>query len=94
MSMTSVYVNRTDGGHDLAASLRGALEWLGWERIVARGSRVFLKPNLTWRLPSPGVTTTPKFLEAAVEILRERAGEIIIGESDGGYHAFKAEEAF
>ena len=42
----------------------------------------------------PGVTTTPGFIEAVVGVLRDRTENITIGESDGGYHSFKAEEAF
>lgn len=90
-----VFVERTSGSADsLRQTLEQALQWVRWDNLVPAGCRVFLKPNLTWREPIPGVTTTPGFIEAVVEILREQTANIIIGESDGGYHSFKAEEAF
>ncbi|MBI4634955.1 MAG: DUF362 domain-containing protein [Candidatus Rokubacteria bacterium] len=78
----------------LVERIRTALEWLGI-RDLLRGKRsIFIKPNLTWPDPTPGVTTTPAFIEAAVLALRDYGVDITIGESDGGYHSYKAEEAF
>jgi len=74
--------------------LRLALEWLDWERLIPYGSRVFIKPNLTWPTPLPGVTTSPKAMESLAIVLKERTDQIIFGESDGGYHAYDIEEAF
>ncbi|MFQ5903746.1 MAG: DUF362 domain-containing protein, partial [Candidatus Binatia bacterium] len=74
--------------------LEQALTWIDGEALIPSGSRVFLKPNLTWMEPMPGVTTSPAFIETVVAVLRDRTSKIIIGESDGGYHSFKAEEAF
>jgi uncharacterized protein (DUF362 family) len=70
------------------------LEFLNWEEIVGSDSRVFVKPNLTYPHYKPGVTTSPEFLRALISILRTRTSHITIGESDGGYHSWKAEEAF
>lgn len=70
-----------------------ALEWIHWADVIAPGARVFVKPNLTWPVPTPGVTTTPAFIEAVVAALRTRTDQIIIGESNGGYHSYEAEEA-
>ncbi len=81
-------------GTDLREAVSRALRWLDWERIAPDGARVFLKPNLTWAEHLPGVTTSPAFIEAAVDALRAHTPHITIGESDGGYHAFEAEEAF
>ena len=75
-------------------AIEEALNFIGWERYVKSGTRVLLKPNLTWRVPTPGVTTTPVFIEAVLAVLRGRTNNITIAESDGGYHSFKAEEAF
>jgi len=87
-----VYLSRIS--HDLRSGLRDALEWVGASEVVSSGARVFLKPNLTWRHHLPGVTTTPIFIEAVVSLLRDRTRNLVVGESDGGYHSFKAEEAF
>ena len=89
-----VYITKVSSPNQLKAQLREALEWLGWQEIIQREARVFVKPNLTWRVPVPGVTTSPEFIEAVVSILKERSGRITIGEADGGYHSYVAEEAF
>ena len=78
----------------LVQQIRESLEFIGWESVIPRNARVFVKPNLTWKSPLPGVTVTPGFMAAAVEVLRERTSNIILGESNGGYHSFQAEEAF
>jgi uncharacterized protein (DUF362 family) len=75
-------------------AIREALSFVEWERLIPAGARVALKPNLTWREPMAGVTTTPAFIRGVVQALVERTSRITIVESDGGYHAFKAEEAF
>ncbi len=91
--MTHCYVDRVPADAT-CTTVVSALKWLHWEEIIPPGGTVFLKPNLTWREPVPGVTTTPAFIEAVVAALTHRTNNIIIGESDGGYHSFKAEEAF
>jgi len=82
------------GPEHLVAQIRESLDFIGWESLIPRNARVFIKPNLTWKSPLCGVTVTPEFVAAAVEVLRERTSKIIIGESNGGYHSFQAEEAF
>ncbi len=89
-----VFVDRLNASAPLADQVRAAFQFLRWQNLISTGSRVFIKPNLTWRKPQPGVTVTPEFLAAAVEVLRERTRHIIVGESNGGYHTFPAEEAF
>lgn len=88
------YVARIEGMDQLRAQLREALGWMEWEKIVQPETRVFIKPNLTWQTPTPGVTTTPAFIEAVVSVMRERSNSIMVGEADGGYHSFVAEDAF
>jgi len=89
-----VYVDSMKGSEHLVSQIRESLEFIGWESLIPPNARVFVKPNLTWKSPRPGVTVTPEFMAAAVEVLRERTSKIIIGESNGGYHSFQAEEAF
>lgn len=60
---------------------------------IDRDTRVFLKPNLTWKKFEPGITTSPAFMESLVRALTERGARITIGESDGGNHLFTAGEA-
>jgi uncharacterized protein (DUF362 family) len=89
-----IYINRCGEQEKLDETVLSALSFLNWEDLIPRDARVFIKPNLTWKTPLPGVTTTPAFIEASVKVLKERTRHVIIGESDGGYHGFRAEEAF
>lgn len=93
MKGTRAWVGRFVTEAGLGAMLGEALDWLGAGRLV-RGARVFVKPNLTWKFPTPGVTTSPGFIEAVVARLTDWTSRITVGEADGGYHAFKAEDAF
>jgi uncharacterized protein (DUF362 family) len=92
--MNRVYIARFGGGGITAADVLAALQWLGWEEWLPPNARVFLKPNLTWPTHIPGVTTTPQAIEAVIAALSTRTGRVTVGESDGGYHSFTAEEAF
>lgn len=92
--MTRAYVSRIDPAGLNETDVVRAFEWLGWEDLVPAGSHVFLKPNLTWPEHIPGVTTTPQAIEAVVAALRKHTSYITVGEADGGYHSFQAEEAF
>lgn len=71
-----------------------ALKWVGWENIIGPDSRVFIKPNLTFPTYKPGVTTSPEFMEALIKTIKTRSNNITVGETDGGYYAWKAETAF
>jgi uncharacterized protein (DUF362 family) len=92
--MTKVFIERYDAPEELAAAIARSLEWVHARKIIAPDARVFIKPNLTWRVPTPGVTVTPAFLRALVENLLTLTPNITIGESEGGQACFQAEEAF
>jgi len=92
--MARVFVDKLEGGASPLKQIRQALDFVRWEELIPSCARVFVKPNLTWRAHLPGVTTTPVFIEACVQALKDRTDRVIIGESDGGYHGFRAEEAF
>ena len=94
MSAMRCGVLRTDGSNNLARDVGDLMTWIDWETLVPSDARIFLKPNLTWKVPMAGVTTTPAFIEAVVHLLRSRSRRITVVESDGGYHSFHAEEAF
>jgi uncharacterized protein (DUF362 family) len=63
------------------------------DRLI-HSPRVVLKPNFTYPYYKPGVTTSPLMISAAAKILREYTPHIAIVETDGGYGAWKASEAF
>jgi uncharacterized protein (DUF362 family) len=79
---------------DLRTQIREALEFVGFPDYVRADTKVFLKPNLTWKLHLPGVTVSPAFMQALVEVMSDYTRRITIGESNGGYHGYFAEEAF
>jgi len=78
----------------LEQHLQDALTYICWEKYVPNGARVFFKPNLTYPIPKPGVTTTPEFVEAVLRVFAERTPNLIVGESDGGYQGWPAEVSF
>jgi len=63
------------------------------ERLT-NSSRVALKPNFTYPYYKPGVTTSPQVIRTVVKILRKYTPRIAIVETDGGYGAWQASEAF
>ncbi|MBN1439940.1 MAG: DUF362 domain-containing protein [Anaerolineales bacterium] len=91
--MNRVYIARLTGSELTAEEVANALDWIGWQAWLPTDSKVFLKPNLTWPTHIPGVTTTPKAIEAIIAALSTRTRRITVGESDGGYHSFTAEES-
>lgn len=81
-------------GEDLSATVRQALSACGVLDRLSPSARLAIKPNLTYPYHRPGVTTSPEVIRAAVDILREVSPHIAIVETDGGYGAWSAEEAF
>jgi uncharacterized protein (DUF362 family) len=92
--MSRVFIGQFEPPQCLNDILAEAMGWIGAEAIIKPGVRVFIKPNLTWRVPTPGVTVTPTFLRALVENLLALTPNITVGESEGGQASFQAEEAF
>ncbi len=79
---------------NLKVTLQKGLEFINWGKYIDKNSRVFVKPNFTFPYYKEGVTTSPEFLKCLLELLKSKADTVILGESDGGNHSFKAEEAF
>src|SRR4051794_4699010 len=92
--MGRVFTDRFETADELRHTVDRALEWVGTSRLIRPGDRVFIKPNLTWKVPTPGVTTTPEAIRATVEALLPYTRNITIGESNGGQDCFWAEDAF
>jgi uncharacterized protein (DUF362 family) len=90
--MQKAWISKIDGAIDRA--IADALEWLDWRSVVTHDARVSIKPNLTYPLHRPGVTTSPAFLEALLRVLTERTRNINIVESDGGSYSWPADAAF
>ena len=79
---------------NLKENLYESLEFVKWREYIKKDSIVFLKPNFTFPYYKEGITTSPKLLKNLLEILKDRAENVILGESNGGNHSFKAEDAF
>ncbi len=74
--------------------LRSGLEFIGWDNLISKSSRVFIKPNFTFPQYRQGVTTNPQLLRPLLLLLRQKAGKVMVGESDGGNRSFRAEDGF
>lgn len=85
-------VRRADG--DVAQAVASSLEAVAFRSAVRGSDTVFVKPNYTFPRPVPGVTTSPIVLEAVLGRLKDRAARVLVGESDGGYASFTAEDSF
>jgi uncharacterized protein (DUF362 family) len=75
----------------LKTNLKAALEKMNWRNCIKSDTRVFVKPNYALPFFKPGVTTNINLIEVLLGILKDRASEVYIGESDGGDESFTAE---
>ena len=87
-----VYSEKHNG--DLEPAVRRGLEFCGLLPAIGSSTRVAIKPNFTYPYHKSGITTPPGAIRALVHILKERTDRIAIVETDGGYGAWRAEEAF
>jgi len=79
---------------DLKQDISDSLSFIRWEEHVKNDDTVFVKPNFTYPFYKEGITTNPAFLRSLLELLKDRASRVIVGESDGGNHSFTADQAF
>lgn len=79
---------------DLRASIHQAFDACGILARISNTTRVAIKPNLTYPYHKPGVTTSPQAIRETVHVLREFTSHIAIVETDGGYGAWAARDAF
>ena len=80
--------------NNLREKIRDALEWLNWKDKIHPDSHLWIKPNLTFPEFRPGVTTSPHFMAAVLDVLRERTPHLTLFEADGGNRSYPAEKAF
>jgi uncharacterized protein (DUF362 family) len=86
----SAYISKIT---DLENDLEKSLEFVDWKSVVKADSTIFLKPNFTFPNYREGITTSPNLLKKLLEIFKNRADRVIIGESDGGNRSFSADAA-
>ena len=91
-SKSRVALAKTNG--DLAGAIRLAAQQAGLLEGITSTTRVALKPNLTYPYYQPGITTSPSVMRETVKLLRDFTSYLAIVETDGGYGAWQAREAF
>ena len=79
MKKVKMGVFRTDD--NLESALREALKAADWTKHIQ--GKVFIKPNLCSKHYIRGAVTNPHLLFHLVSILRDRAEEVVVGESNG-----------
>ena len=79
MKTIKIGVFKTDDG--IESALKEALKAAEWTKHV-KGT-VFVKPNLCSKYYIQGAVTSPRILFHLVSLLRDRAEEVIVGESNG-----------
>ena len=67
---------------------------IGRPQLAEGGLRVAIKPNLTWKSPRPGVTTTFAAIKRVTSDLVSAGNRVAIVESNGGYGSYSADDAF
>jgi uncharacterized protein (DUF362 family) len=87
-----VFIDYINGEYE--AKITEAFRWIQLDSVIKKGSRVFVKPNLTHPKFKPGVTTTPQMLKALIKVLKVYDCQVIIGESDGGYNSYEVKDVF
>lgn len=91
--MARIYLDKLTDGY-LATIRRGMMSVLG-EHAIARGSRVAIKPNLTFPEYRRGVMTNPEAVEAMIVFLKDYTDHVMVCESDsGGYNRFSMTDVF
>jgi len=86
-----VHIERTTL-EDSRGSIAKVLESLNWKKVIRPNSKVVIKPNGCHVRYLPGLVTTPKLLGELVGILKTRAGEVVVVESD--LQRFSADQVF
>lgn len=79
---------------NLKKDISNSLDFIEWKQHLSADSIVFVKPNFTFPNYNEGVTTNPLLLQNLLELLKDNAARVIVGESDGGNHSFTADHAF
>jgi len=75
----------------LLQEIHRGLKFIKYKEIINEDSRIFIKPNLTYELHKPGITTTPLVTKTVTEVLSPLVKKIYIGESDGSNYSFSAD---
>ncbi|MCX8191560.1 MAG: DUF362 domain-containing protein [Nitrososphaerales archaeon] len=83
--VVEVFVLKVDD--DINTVVHEALERLRWREVIGQESVVLIKPNLL-TMPKRGITTDMDLLRSVINIVKERAKRVIIGETDSTGRTF------
>lgn len=88
-----VHITRIDG--EFKARIYDCLAGIAFFNKYPPGSRIFVKPNLTFPQYRPGVMTSMEALTATAELLLDQGYKVTIGEAEGGgYNQFSMDAVF
>jgi uncharacterized protein (DUF362 family) len=76
------------------AAVRRAIDKVGRLAQIGPGTRVFVKPNLTFPFYREGVTTRPEMIRATAQVLAEQGAEVTVGEAGPSLDVFSTEASF
>ena len=95
MSKPRAFFGRISKDLNYAELITAGFDAIGLAEQLPSGSKVFLKPNLTFPEYRPGVMTSPQAVEAAIVALRDMGCSVWVGDSDsGGYNPFSMHEVY
>ncbi len=89
MQKIPVYYENVEGVRDLKAPVRSLLERIKWEELIGKKDRVLIKPNFCADYKE-GVTTHMALIKAVVNLAEDRAGEVIVGETESSFKDYRA----
>lgn len=92
MTKAKVAILESGVDGDLSEVIKEALKLVDWKREIKTGDTVVIKPNMGHPIYEPGVITSPQVLYHLITSIRDRASEVIVGESDG--IRYSCDEAF
>jgi uncharacterized protein (DUF362 family) len=94
LGVNKLYSAYITGVDNLKEDIKKILEFINWKNQLKTDSKVFVKPNFTFPYYKEGITTSPELLRNLLEIIKNRADNVILGESNGGNRSFSADAAF
>jgi uncharacterized protein (DUF362 family) len=91
--MPNAFITRIAGNY--LKGIQEGFEHISLSALVSRSSMLFVKPNLTLPVYSPGVMTSMAALEAVLMALSDYTPNLIVGDSDsGGYNRFSMDDVY
>lgn len=88
-----IHIARIDGQYK--TRIQECLDGIGFFQKHSKGTRLFIKPNLTFPEYRPGVMTSMAALTAAAEVFLDYGYKVTVGEAEGGgYNQFSMDAVF